>query len=183
MEKTKNLYLVATQSNTLVSRMIRVYTRAPYNHVSIALDEGLEKMYSFARQKPPFAFPAGFMHETMEKSLFGMLDHVPCQVYSIPVTEKQYEDVVKLIGEFEKNINEYRFNIIGFATMILQMKLRRKRHFMCSQFVSYILTECDVMDFNKDYSIVKPDDIRCRKDMTLVYEGNLKQYIKEMIPA
>ena len=107
MKENKCLYLVATQSNTFVSRMIRVYTKAPYNHISIALDEGLEKMYSFARQKPPFAFPAGFMHESMEKSLFGMLDHVPCQIYKIPVTEKQYEDVVNLIGEFEKNVSDY----------------------------------------------------------------------------
>lgn len=183
MKENKCLYLVATQSNTFVSRMIRVYTKAPYNHISIALDEGLEKMYSFARQKPPFAFPAGFMHESMEKSLFGMLDHVPCQIYKIPVTEKQYEDVVNLIGEFEKNVSDYRFNVIGFATMILQMKLRRKRHFMCSQFVSFILTECDVLNFNKDYSIVKPDDIRLREELSLVYEGNLKQYIKETILA
>ena len=43
----KNLYIVITQTGTLLSRVLRQVTGAPFNHVSLSLDASLEQMYSF----------------------------------------------------------------------------------------------------------------------------------------
>ena len=43
----RNVYIVVTRTNTIPSRVIRIYTGSPYNHVSLTLDGRLEDMVSF----------------------------------------------------------------------------------------------------------------------------------------
>lgn len=46
----QSIYVLITRTNTLLSRSIRLATGAEYTHVSLALDRGLTRMYSFARR-------------------------------------------------------------------------------------------------------------------------------------
>ena len=55
---------------TILSRIVKCYTRKEYSHVSIALDENLEEMYSFGRINPYVAFIGGFVHEQIDKRHF-----------------------------------------------------------------------------------------------------------------
>lgn len=57
------IYIVLTYTGTLLARIVRFYTRKEYSHVSIALDENLNMMYSFGRLNPYNAFVGGFVHE------------------------------------------------------------------------------------------------------------------------
>ena len=45
-KQTRQLYIVLSQTGTLLSRLIRYITGAEYNHASISMSEDLEKMYS-----------------------------------------------------------------------------------------------------------------------------------------
>ena len=51
-EQTRKVYIVLSQTGTVLSRILKLYTRSPYNHSSIALTEDLEVMYSFGRLNP-----------------------------------------------------------------------------------------------------------------------------------
>ena len=183
MTDTKSLFIVVSQTNTLTSRIIQFYTRAPFNHISLSLDENLDRMYSFARRNPPRAFPSGFMQESMEKSLFGMMDYVPCQIYKLNVSDNQYNSVMRIIDEFNKISDDYKFNVLGFVSMILKLKLRRAKRFMCSQFVAYVLSNSEIIDFGKDYSLVTPEDIRTNENLVMVFDGNLKEYVNRKVLA
>ena len=46
-----NIFIVLTQTKTYPARVIRLYTNEPYAHASIAFDENLDEMYSFARRE------------------------------------------------------------------------------------------------------------------------------------
>ncbi|MBQ9989121.1 MAG: hypothetical protein IJP30_05245 [Clostridia bacterium] len=59
-QPTRRLYVLLTFTNTLVARGIRMYCKEPYSHVSLAFDENLEEMYSFARKGIYNPFNAGF---------------------------------------------------------------------------------------------------------------------------
>ena len=177
MAKDKELFIVVTQTGTFVSRVIKFVTKAPYNHVSLSLDENLDKMYSFARKRPPHVFPSGFMQETMSNSLFGMIDTIPCQIYQVRVSEKQYETVGKMIDAFDEIANEYKFNVLGFVSMFFRFRLRRAKRFMCSQFVAYVLSNSHIITFDKDYSLVTPEDIRKNEKMIMIFDGDLKEYV------
>ena len=62
----RKVYLVLTYTGTILSRIVKLYTRKEYSHVSIALDENLEEMYSFGRVNPYIAFIGGFVHEGID---------------------------------------------------------------------------------------------------------------------
>ncbi len=60
-DKQRKIYIVLTQTKTYPARAIRLYTNEPYAHASIALDENLDEMYSFARKGLYNPFNAGFI--------------------------------------------------------------------------------------------------------------------------
>lgn len=170
------LYLVLTQTGTRVSRLIKFYTRAPFNHVSVTNDERLEYMFSFARQNAPKLFPAGFTKENISDGVFGMYSSVPCVIYKIPVTREQYMRFNLLIEKFSNDKSLYKYNLLGFLTMIFNIPIKPKHSFMCSQFVAYILQEAGIINFKKRLSLVKPDDFRHMENLQLIYSGDIKEY-------
>ena len=58
------IYIVASQTGTVPSRLIKRVTRARFNHVSISLDEQLDTMYSFARRHPYNPVWGGYVKES-----------------------------------------------------------------------------------------------------------------------
>lgn len=46
----KHIYIVLTRTNTLISRIIRLFMNDEYTHAAIALDKELNNMYSFGRK-------------------------------------------------------------------------------------------------------------------------------------
>ena len=48
----KEIYLILTYTGTIPSKMIKMYTKYTYSHVSLSLDKDLSEMYSFARRNP-----------------------------------------------------------------------------------------------------------------------------------
>ena len=42
----KNIYIILTQSGTILSRVIKFATSEAYNHASLCLDDKFEKLYS-----------------------------------------------------------------------------------------------------------------------------------------
>ena len=48
----KKIYIVLTHTGTTLSKIIKTYTKDEFSHVSIALDNKLQEMYSFGRLHP-----------------------------------------------------------------------------------------------------------------------------------
>lgn len=48
----KKIYIILTFTGTALSRIIKFATKVEFAHVSIALDEELNEMYSFGRINP-----------------------------------------------------------------------------------------------------------------------------------
>ena len=44
------IYVVLSDSGSVVSKLLRLFTKAKYNHVSLSLREDLSEMYSFGRR-------------------------------------------------------------------------------------------------------------------------------------
>ena len=66
----KKLYIILTHTGTVLSNIVKYYTKYEYSHISIALDEELNRMYSFGRLNPYNPFWAGFVHEYIDKGTF-----------------------------------------------------------------------------------------------------------------
>ena len=59
----KNIYLIITYTGTLPAKLIKLYTKNEYSHISISLDKELNEMYSFARKNPYNFLNAGMIQE------------------------------------------------------------------------------------------------------------------------
>ena len=49
-EQGQKLYIVITQTGTWFSKVVQMFTKDPYNHSSLSLNEDLTDMYSFGRK-------------------------------------------------------------------------------------------------------------------------------------
>ena len=89
----KKIYIVLTYTGTILSKIIKGYTRAEYCHVSLALDENLEEMYSFGRIHPYNPFIGGFVHEGINIGTFKRFKNTKALIYSLEIDEIKYEKI------------------------------------------------------------------------------------------
>ncbi len=173
MNNPKYIYAVLSQTGTMPARIIKFITKAPYNHASLSSDREMQEIYSFCRKFKRFALPAGFVEEK-NVGVFDMFAAVPCEIYAFEATDEQYKKYEMMIREFKENSKLYSYNVIGLIGLAFGLAIHRKNHFLCSQFVAHVLTECGLTHFDKDLGLVKPDDIRYVENAQLVYKGDLK---------
>lgn len=172
----KKIYVIISQTGTLVTKIIKHFTKAPYNHSSISAKADLSEMYSFCRYFTHLPLPAGFSKEDINTKVFGHYPNIPCEIYSIDITLPQHIKYEKLIQYFHREKRNYSFNLLGFVGVLLNVPIRRKRKLVCSQFVALMLTASGIVKFPKDIFLVTPNDFRNIPNSTLVYSGNLREY-------
>lgn len=171
----KKIYIVLSQTGTLFSRALRVYTKDPYNHASLSFDKNLHTMYSFGRKSRYNIFNSGFVLENFNNGLYRFFPNASCQVLEVSVTQAEYDSMLEAVELFYDNIDAYRYNILGIVGFMVGLRLGRKNHFFCSQFVSQILMETDMWDRIPEFT--KPMDFRDLPNVRIIYEGNILEYI------
>lgn len=174
----RKVYVILTDTGTVLTKMIKLYTKKPHNHASIALDDQLWDVYSFGRKRPRNPFIAGFVRENIRGGIFRNAD---CEIYCCTLTEKQYETICQKIKEIEENKQNYRYNLLGLFAVMFNMEFDRKNAFFCSHFVAALLKESGIeINKQKPLSLVTPDDIKEASSLELVYEGKLADYFGEV---
>ena len=170
----KHVYIVLTNTNTRVSRFLRLFTREEYNHVSIALCDGCKEMYSFSRWIVWFPLIGGFTKESVDEGVLAQHPETKCIIYDLEVTDKDYELVKKRLKKFLKEPKKYKYSFINIPLMFLNIPYERKDLYVCSSFVSYILR--GIVDLEKDFTLIKPSDYNSL-NLNSVYEGTLRDFV------
>lgn len=171
---TRKIYIVLTDTGTIFTRLIKLYTKSPYNHVSIAFDKQLKEIYSFGRKNPYNPFFAGFVQENIENHLF---QRAACQIYGLTVTENQYHKLVENIEQFKKNHKKYKYNLLGLLGIMFNKEIHREYAYFCSQFIATLFFRCGIPLTKKSPNLTTPDDIRKSIKLCLEYEGPLDVYL------
>jgi hypothetical protein len=172
----KQVYILLTNTGSLLTKLIKLYTKKPYNHASIAFDRNLSEVYSFGRKTARNPFIGGFVKEDVRTGIFKQAD---CAIFSIAVTEGQIRKMKHYLQDIESRKKQYRYNFLGLFGVMLNKPLNRKNAFFCSQFVAYVLKESSIMDFEKPLALIAPHDLQCVTTVQFVYEGKLKEYLKD----
>lgn len=172
MEK---IYIVLTHTGTMLSRTIKIFTNNSYTHASISLDKNMEEMYSFGRLNPYNPFIGGFVKEGIHIGTFKRFKNTKTSIYSLEITEKQYEKLKEIISEFLKNKKIYKFNFLGLVLAGINKRYRRKNKFYCSEFVKEVLERSEI-EINNISKVVKPEDFKRLNSLKLEYTGLLRMY-------
>ena len=169
----KKIYIILTYTGTVLAKIVKIYTRKEYSHVSISLDEDLTKMYSFGRLNPYNPFIGGFVHEGIDKGTFKRFKKTKTKIYSMEISEEKYEKLEEIIKKIQETKNMYRFNIIGLFAVALNVKIKREKCFYCAEFVKYVLEQSHVISLPE---IIKPEDFEKVQGASEIYHGFLREY-------
>lgn len=173
----QKVYVLLTDTGTFFTRMIKLYTKKPYNHASISFDPYLTDVYSFGRKKAKNPFIGGFIKENVQTGLFKQ---ARCAIYCCEITDTELKRMDHYIKKIEAQKHLYRYNLLGLFAITLNKQINRENAYFCSQFVATVLKECDITDFPKPLSLVTPYDLQETDNFQLVYDGNLEDFIKEV---
>lgn len=176
MGEKVNIYIVATQTGTILSRLLKIVTKAKYNHISISLDPNLENMYSFGRRNPYNPFIGGLVHESPKWGTFKRFPNTITKIISIEINREDYLKIKKHIEQMYAHKDDYHYNLQGVAYGYFNIPYKKENYYYCSEFVREVLIKGNVVDEMYFNDIVKPVDILAIDNHKYVYEGLLKDY-------
>ncbi len=170
----QKIYILLSRTDTVPARLIRTFTTGEFSHASISIYPRTDMFYSFARRLVNNPLIAGFVSENIHTKVFARYPYAHCAVFSLDVTDEGYRRAKRTIAEFIKNRRIAKYSFLGAAGMKLNLKVKRKYKFTCSQFVAFVLRQTKEVKLPKDYSLMMPNDFLDIEGLTLIYDGILK---------
>ena len=169
----ERIYIMLSATSSMLSTAIGTVTKKKYNHISISFDKELNEVYSFGRLNPNNPIIGGFSREQVTSNFYLKAE---CQIYELEVTKLELEKIRSIINRYEENKRYYYYNLLGLITAWLNIPWDRPNAHFCSEFVSTVLIEADVLSNTLIPSITTPHDIVNNLDLSLYYEGYMWQY-------
>ncbi len=175
-KQIKQIYIILSQTGTLLSTVLKFITHKKYNHVSISLDPDLHTMYSFGRVNPANPFIGGFVIESLNGGTFARFPGTEATVLSINVTPYQYEKIKRKLETMYCRAPIYHYNYLGLFLAAFKIKYKKKNCFYCSEFVKDILVNYKVARENTLGKITHPMYFLNLDNTKHIYAGKLQAY-------
>lgn len=177
----KEIYLVITQTGTILSRLLKHLTGKEYNHVSISFDPTLRCLYSFGRKHAYNPWIGGFVQESPDFGTFKRFPDTRAVVLSLHVSDKAYEGLVHKIEEMFKRKNDYYYDSLGLVLAYFKVIYKRERHYYCSDFVRTMLVDFGIEEAEQFEDIVQPMHFLDLPDCEVIYQGRLRDFSRENV--
>ena len=160
------VYVVLFSNDSIVSKLIRMWTKSDFSHCAIGFDKTLENIYSFAKDREDTTKNrVGFVRDNIKN-----YPDLNIKVYAIAIPFKYVYRLKKVFTEYIAHKMETSYNTLAILSIVINKQLRKlNEHFdkysmICSQFVYTALSMCNIqLGINKISYQVSPKDI----DMTL----------------
>lgn len=183
MLNEKKIYILFTDTGTLLSKAIRLYTGTSLNHSSIAFDKDLSTIYSFGRKDPRNPLIGGFVKESLYGSLIRQgQSRTQCAIYCCTVTKEQHNLILEEIQRVEKQQSLYKYNFLGLFGVALNVGIKREKAYFCTQFVATVFRNAGIELVSKPACLTTPIDLENSSVLEKIYEGDLRDYASS-IPA
>ena len=172
----RNIYVILSQTNNLMSRTLKFFTHDEYNHVSISFDPNLETMYSFGCLNPYNPFHGGFVVEGKSIGTFKRFYKTKALVLELAKDDDKYNKIVELIADFIRNKRKFKYNYWGVILAYFHRDHAPKWKYYCWQFVRKCLAYSGINDIKNIPKIAKPIDFMTLADKKIIYTGKLSEY-------
>lgn len=175
----KKVYIILTHTRTIMSKIVRFFTKYEYSHVLISLDNKFDKMYGFGRKNIYNPFYGGFVVEDMKGKMFKRFKYTKTRVYELTIKEEKYQLLKEEIEEFNQNHKIYRYDLIGLISRKLHYPIKRKNYYVCTHFVAMLLDQSGIIALKDQPEDVIPKDFEKLMELdktNIIYEGLLNRY-------
>lgn len=168
----RNVYIIFPYSTGTIAKIARFFTKYPYTHMSVCIDDDLEVFYSFSRYRNDTALISGFAKE-YRSHLTGTKDSkLKCKIFKLAVESTEYDDIEHYIHELSA-ADDILFNYLSVATFPLVGGFDVYKTENCCSFVAKVLEKVSYIDIDRPYCKYLPKDIEhILKDYVLL-EGEL----------
>ncbi len=181
MKREHGVYIVISQTGTILSTWLKNITGASYNHVSISLRRDLGRMYSFGRRHPYNPWWGGFVLESTRCGTMKRFVETECVVLYKPVTPEQYSEIKRLLRDMYCRKEEHGYNAWGLILAAVGVVHKSKHgRYYCSEFVRDVLIQFGVEEAKQFPAIVKPMDLLNLRDSHIIYRGKLHDYTRTL---
>ena len=170
---TKTIYLLLTRSETYFSRLIHHFTDGEFTHASLGLEGPAGPFYSFARKYPRLPFPGGLIQERADRGFFSLHPHTPCCLYELEVTEDTSQFLRQRLQRMYDDREEYHYSLLGTLACFLGLRLARRHHKFCSEFVAELLLESGAVELDQAPCLTRPMDICGLADLRPIHRGEV----------
>ena len=114
--------------------------------------------------------------ESKNGRFFSKFKNTSCRVYEIDVSNKQYNDLMKIIKHMKKYKNSYGYDYLGIILRYMRIPVTFKNKYVCSYFVAELLEEANIYNFDKETFKVTPRDFGKLDILKLIYTGKFALY-------
>lgn len=171
-----NIYIIISQTGTMLSRLLKFITGAQYNHVSLGLSHDLKKMYSFGRKNAYNPFWGGFVTESADFGTFKRFSKTQVIVLRLKVGKQKQQEIAEQIKLMLSNKKKYGYNYLGLGLAGFKIAHKSENRYYCSEFVRDILQENGVEGSEILNPIVQPIHFLQIPEAHTVYSGRLSAY-------
>lgn len=172
----KDIYIVLSQTRSIVSRLIRLATGDMYTHVSIGFEDEPGTTYSFGRIFPHNPLWGGFVRESVTFGTMKRFRDADAAAIRIRIEDGAYERMRRHIAAMYADRRRYGYNYIGLLIAKFGIAYRCENRYYCSEFLKELLERFGVVPAGELSEVVRPADflnIRCGE---LIYRGSLYKF-------
>ena len=171
-----NIYIIVSQTGTMLSKILKFITGAQYNHVSLGLSNDLKTMYSFGRKNAYNPFWGGFVTESADFGTFKRFSKTQVIVLRINVGQQKQQEIAEQIKFMLENKKRYGYNYFGLCLAGFKIAHKSENRYYCSEFVRDILQKNGVEGSEILKPIVEPIHFLQIPKAHTVYTGRLSTY-------
>ena len=175
-DKKLKIYIVVSQTGTVLSRILKVITGAEYNHASLCLDNDLKCMYSFGRKNPYNPFLGGFVLESLNHGTFKRFSNTTAKIICLEIDEEKYNSIQKRIDYMVSNKGDFGYNYLGLFFAWFKIVIKSDKRYYCSEFIKDILAEQNIEGSEALRDIPQPVHFLELPNAEIVYCGKLRDY-------
>lgn len=168
MSDARYLYVMISQTDTAMARLIRTLSRYPYNHVSMTLDPEFRSWCSFARYHQDAPFYSGFIKEPVERFLAKTGDaHV--RIFRLEITKDKARRIEQLFLQAGRKETRLIYNYFDAAASVLNLKIAIAGSYTCLSFACAVI--------GRQYRQI--EDLNDALEPNLYYEGSLADLVPD----
>ena len=172
----KHIYIIVSQTGTILSRLLKSITHSEYNHSSISLNQNLYPMYSFGRLNPYNPVWGGFVLESIHHGTFRRFKNTEAIILKVPVEKSVYEAIKEQMSDMYRNRYRYTYNYLGLVLAGINVNWTQGDAFYCSEFVKDVLIRYRINGYEKLMGIVHPMQFLDLPDAEVIYTGKLRDF-------
>lgn len=168
MKNTEYLYVMISETDTGVGRIIRSLSHYRYNHVSVTTDASLRTWYSFARFFENAPFYSGFLQEPVERFLAKGYT-VPVRIFRVEIASEKKRRLELLFEQAGRLDTGLLYNYYDALAAVFGKKIDISGAYTCLSF------SCAVLE--KHYLTI--EELNEDLQEFLIYDGNLNALFRD----